>query len=404
MPSDNSGQAIQPTGAQVISETEFYVIAWVFVAICTIAFAVRAYIRYVCFRRLVVEDWLMLVALIMHNADAIVAQLYVRYCFVMETAERGDYSVVTPDFFTNSKKGLAGFGASVFLAILGVLIVKINFLLFFRRLGRDIRVFNIMWWVVLVFTVAGSLAQIGMEDYKCVFGPASFIFGPGCTSDGALKRNYFNAIFSCAVDAASDAMIIVFPTVILWKSGINLQKKIVLTFVFGLVAITIAITVARGSVFNEIYTSMGTAQAKEQEVSWTWFWFYCEFSVAYIIACIVSFRTLFVQRKNESSARYQQRVRREQAYRSALRRGWRAKAREFHDSVLDTCKTLEGEWSDSFDEMLAMDAVLPKPASGLMTVDFGNDDNWSTRKTTDDVKHSVSMQSLDPAYTRRVAC
>jgi hypothetical protein len=101
-------------------------------------------------------------------------------------------------------------------------------------------------------------------------------------------------------------------------------------------------------------------------------------SLAFLIACIVSFRTLFVQRNKKIQDEHQKHLLREAARQSAMRRGWRARARQLHESVLETCKTLEG-WSDS-DEALRMRS-LPGVPSGLMTVDFNDDDNWSRGAT-----------------------
>lgn len=105
-----------------------------------------------------------------------------------------------------------------------------------------------------------------------------------------------------------------------------------------------------------------------------------------------------MQRENKSKNALLEQRRREAAYQSAMRRGkgWRARARNLHDSVLDTCKTLEG-WYDSDAETLAMRG-LPVVPSGLMTVDFHDDSNWSRGVTRDgpgSVKiWSVSRQSL----------
>ncbi|KAK0628380.1 hypothetical protein B0T17DRAFT_505061 [Bombardia bombarda] len=299
MSSDHSGYIIQPAGSSSITEDTFYL----FVGICTTSFLTRAYIRWICFHRLLVEDWLMLVALMLHNGEAILAQIFVRHSFVMEAAERGDYPVVTPEFFNNSRRGLVALFTVTVATTVSVTIVKINFLLFFRRLGNSIRAFTIAWWLVLIFTVGGSLVQIGMIDFQWLSGQPEYIFSANYTSEDALKRNYFNAIFSVVVDAISDAM-------------------------------------------------------------------------TYIVACIVSFRTLFVHKGNQNSERYRQQQQRDEAYRSAMRRrGWRSKAREFHDSVLETCKDIEGSWSLSEDSYAMGRGGLPMPPSGLMTVDFSNDDN-----------------------------
>ncbi|KAK4184615.1 hypothetical protein QBC35DRAFT_47172 [Podospora australis] len=402
MADETGGRIIQPVGHSSITEPAFHAINWLFVAICTLAYLVRVYIRYVSFRKLTVEDWLMLVALVMHNATAIIAQLFIRHIFVLEAAERGDYSVVDEHFFDNCLRGLKAFGSTMVLTITGITIVKVNFLIFFRRIGRELRWFSVVWWGVLIFVLGTGASQIGMHDFKCVFSDADYIFTLNCTSNEARAKNYFNAIFSAAVDATSDALILVLPTIILWHARIERRKKILLGFVFGLVALTIGVTITRGSVSHDVYQTRGDEQGKEQSISWTWFWFYIESSTAYLVACIVNFRTLFVQRNNMSRERNEVRLRREQLHRSALRRGWLAKAKFYHDSVLvETCKEIEGSWSDT-DETLHLENRLPVPASGLMTVDFGNDENWSKAVPPGTAQsQAISLQSLEPTHAPR---
>ncbi|KAK4184522.1 hypothetical protein QBC35DRAFT_505785 [Podospora australis] len=399
-------QAFAPTGSDYIAQTPFIVLNWFFFALCLIAFSVRVYIRFVCFRRLLWEDYLMLVALILHSAEAVLVQLYIPYMYKVERAEKGDYSVITPDFFDHANMAFVAFGASINLTFVGVLIIKMNFLLFFKTLGSSVRGFNIAWWLVTLFTIGVTLAQIGMQQFKCFFGGADFIFSGNCTTKQALKHIFFGAIFSSAADAFSDILIVCFPIAILWNSGITLRKKLALTFVFSLVWFTIAVTIVRGAVFHNQYSASADADAdvQMQSPTFTWFWFYIEFSVAFIIACIVSFRSLFVQRAKKSSAVREEQERREAAYRSAIRRGWRYKLAMMQDSVLDTCRTLEG-WTGSSEETLHMNG-LPNIQSGLMTVDFQDDRNWrkklfSTTTTTTTVRSShenreYAMDKFDP--------
>ncbi|KAK3313271.1 hypothetical protein B0H66DRAFT_447173, partial [Apodospora peruviana] len=367
-----------PVGNDTVPEQAFRIVNWFFFGLCIIAITARVSIRWACFRRLVFEDYLMMVALLLHSAEAILIHLFVHYLYEAEALDRGDFSSFGPDTFTHIREGLIALGVGLNCTLVGVLIIKLNFLLFFRRLGASFRRFNIAWWAVTVFTVAGTAAQIGMEPFPCLFGSIDYILGPSCTNPDALKRLFFNTVFSATVDAASDVLIILFPTIILWGSGINLRKKMILTFVFGLVFLTIAVTIVRGSISHNQYGEEGTDPVRMQSLTFTWFWFHVEFSVAFVIACVVSFRTLFVQRAAKSSAAHDERQWREAAYRSAIRNGWRYKLRQVQDSVLDTCKTLEG-WSGSEAETLAMHG-LPTVPSGLMTVDFNDDDNWGTKK------------------------
>lgn len=107
-------------------------------------------------------------------------------------------------------------------------------------------------------------------------------------------------------------------------------------------------------------------------------------STAFLISCIVSFRSLFLRREKTSHDLLRERQRKESARQNALDKRWRIRLRNLHDSVLDTCRTLEG-WPGSDEELNAM-RTLPSVPSGLMTVDFSDDTNWnkSVRTVTRD--------------------
>ncbi|KFA81676.1 hypothetical protein S40288_07231 [Stachybotrys chartarum IBT 40288] len=341
------GLMLLPVAHDDIPRHVFYILNWVFFAICTIALAIRIYIRIACFRRLLLEDYIMIVALILHNAEAVLIQLFVGYAYDLELLQEGKPVALSPNFFSQVEESLISVGTSISITIVGILLVKLNFLLFFRCLGSHIRWFAFLWWATLVLTVGTTAAQIGMQDFQCFFGGIELILGGRCATIAAVDRIFFNAIFSAVVDALTDLLIICFPVAILWRSRIDMRKKIALTFIFCLVSLTMAITIIRGSIFHDVYDP------------------------PFIVACLVSFRTLFLHRERKSNARKDDEERRKALYESARRRGIKGRLRYFHDSVLDTCKTLEGRYSDESDTLTMRD--LP----GLMTVDFNDDANWT---------------------------
>lgn len=123
----------------------------------------------------------------------------------MEAVERGESTVIGPDFYSDSRNGFVALGASVNMTIVGVLVIKLSFLIFFRRLTTNTqRAVTIGWWVVILFTIAGAAAQIGMQQFGCFFGSAEYIFSDHCTDAASLRQIMFNAVFSAAVDAAAD--------------------------------------------------------------------------------------------------------------------------------------------------------------------------------------------------------
>jgi hypothetical protein len=152
----------------------------------------------------------MLLALAMHNAEAILIQLYVQYAYDIEAVQMGDISKISkmgnPDFLAGLKKGFVGIGASVHLSMVGILIVKLNFLLFFRRLGtKSHKIITILWWAVLTFTVAATAAQIGTQIFGCFFGDIAWIMSEsGCSNASISRRVFVINVFSATVDALSD--------------------------------------------------------------------------------------------------------------------------------------------------------------------------------------------------------
>ncbi|RYP63195.1 hypothetical protein DL770_009444 [Monosporascus sp. CRB-9-2] len=120
-----------------------------------------------------------------------------------------------------------------------------------------------------------------------------------------------------------------------------------------------------------------------------------EYIVAFIIACLVSFRSLFAQREDNALKETEEQARRRRAaigYTSRAK-GFRAKARLLHETLLDTLKTWEE--STRVDNELI---TLPRPPDGRLSVDVQEVDTWS------DVSKSAhgrsdSVRTLAPQYT-----
>ncbi len=50
-----------------------------------------------------------------------------------------------------------------------------SFLIFFKRLGQNVRHQGLVWWTVLIITAASYFACLGDIDYKCLASPFSYI-------------------------------------------------------------------------------------------------------------------------------------------------------------------------------------------------------------------------------------
>lgn len=103
--------------------------------------------------------------------------------------------------------------------------------------------------------------------------------------------------------------------------------------------------------------------------------------LAFIIACLVSFRTLFTRRAKRIGAKgKEQKDRQREPPEAPLPSGIRERAKLFHESLLDTCRSLESTNDDQSDDMLS----LPHPASGKPSVELSAMDGQSERPNLND--------------------
>ncbi|KAK8127286.1 hypothetical protein PG984_008394 [Apiospora sp. TS-2023a] len=382
--------------------------------LCFVALSIRAGIRFACFRKLFVEDYLMILALGFMLANAVLCQLRMDLVYLVDAVGNGDIAQ-PPDFDPSLLRAVhAQLVNSIFCA-LGIWVVKYNFLIFFYRLGSKVRRYRIALWVVVAVTTACLGVALGTQDYLCTTSSIEFIT-THCGASAGIKRQKNNTIVNTTLDVLTDVLIIVFPIVILWRVRIPLRRKIVLACFFGMVLLKVAITLVRVALTNSRLA---------QNMDWIWFWFTVEFvtgeyatparfhlinyhsmqslikgSPAFFVACTASFRSLFTQLdrsrngiplENQANA-----ARRPSISRSPKRR--------FQDTILNTILTLEGGAPNERDSYL----LDTEPPSYRSSGDDRHESRWSgpTRAESD------RAQSItDTSYTgarnneaRQISC
>ncbi|KAI0400158.1 hypothetical protein F4802DRAFT_586427 [Xylaria palmicola] len=381
-----------PTTPSLVSLEAFHGIIWGGFALCVIAFTSRVAIRAVCFRRLFVEDYIMLAALVVLLVTTILGQLFVGYIYKFTDVSNG--APPSPQFPVETSKGLRSFAALTVLNYIGIWLIKLNFLLFFRRLGNHVDKYRYFWWFVLFFNLAAGATCIGLIDFPCVLPPVEVIFAT-CNGTEPVTRSYTASKVSASLDAVGDGLIIAFPIWILWGCKLSLQKKLALSGIFSLVAFTIAVSIIRGSIFGGVYHSISKHETKQLNVTWIWFWFNIEFIVAFTVGCLVSFRALFGRKGGSAQGTDpDERCRRAALQaRSKTERGPRGRFRRLQEQLTTTFMTWEATMIDSEDRF-----GLPRPATGKLSLDFEtghrrSDASSSTELTigeTDDVELAQS--------------
>ena len=179
-------------------------IIWAGFGLCVIGFSSRLSIRVLCFGRLFLEDYLMMFSLCLLLTATILGQLSVGYIYNMVAVGNGK-AMPSPDFMSETTIGLRSFAVLMVLDYVGIWLIKLNFLLFFRRLGNHVRIYRMMWWFVVIFNLAAGITVIAMIDFTCLMPPAEEVIAK-CSSPSSAMGSYTDSKVSCSLDAVGDTM------------------------------------------------------------------------------------------------------------------------------------------------------------------------------------------------------
>lgn len=228
----------------------------------------------------------------------------------------------------------ASIGEGYFKSTLAVIIlfysslwsIKISFLLFFRRLGTNVKHQKLIWWPVFGFTIATYFACIGSIQYPCLVRSFMYLAAncatPSATSfqQDTLKLNcawdvatdFFSKFIELPWDVANTSTVMLIPITMLWGVQMKRGRKAALAGIFSLVVITMIFAIVRTAVVGSVATHL-------PDSSWLYMWSAIETSVgkqimhlcyadsssntgcvAIIVACLASFRNLFSRENSRS--------------------------------------------------------------------------------------------------------
>ena len=138
------------------------------VTFCFVAF--RGYVRLSLFRRLFVDDALVFASWLMLMGNAITWQIASGSMYTLVNVENG-VQLPPPDFFDQLKLFFRSQIAVNLLMTCGLWAIKLSFMLFFRKLGHNVRGQKPLWWGVLIAIVAAFAICIGVYDWPCLVRP-----------------------------------------------------------------------------------------------------------------------------------------------------------------------------------------------------------------------------------------
>jgi hypothetical protein len=329
------------TGRPILSKEVFVALLWVFFSIATIGLAFRFYVRIKCFRKLLADDYLAGFAWFLLLTSACIWHMTIDGMYELAYVSSG-VALPTANFMHNAHRFLLGSNVALVMFYVGLWSVKLSFLVFFYRLGNHFRAYQILWWIVLAFTIMSGIACIGSIQYHCLSDPFEKV-AMNCSSEKAIRWQEVTIKVNCALDVVTDVMIMALPISLLWSVKVSLGRKFLLAGLFSLVVITMAIAVVRVTVVSSGYTTTHGGARQQAEITWLYFWSFIEFAIAVMVACLASFRALFAQKNRASEA--DQAHKREIMQRegsNSKARAMMARAKYFQQSLFETMKT-EGE-------------------------------------------------------------
>lgn len=143
----------------------------------------------------------MLLALACHLGLAIMGQLFLANIYELTAVEHG--APIGPNFFTNVLHALKAFGVMSILSVIGIWLIKLNFLLFFYRLGSQIAVYRAVWWIVFIFSIGCGAGCLGLFQYPCMFGSLKTVFVQ-CATVSVIRETYVRVVMTAVLDILSD--------------------------------------------------------------------------------------------------------------------------------------------------------------------------------------------------------
>ncbi|KAI4155822.1 MAG: hypothetical protein LQ340_000729 [Diploschistes diacapsis] len=249
------------------------------VAACFIAF--RFYVRLTAFQKLYLDDYMVLTAWILLLVTSAIWQSQLPALYLLYQLAGGTVAP-TLDVLAKEQIPMHSQVPTVMFYYIGLWLVKFSFLIFFRRLGANVRGQKIWWWCVFTFTLLTLGSAVGVMSWGCSLGPLEYIF-----SESAASSAYTTLFYILAVDILTDGLILSIPIIMLWRVRISFRRKLALVGIFSLTVIVIVLAIIRVSlVYNP---------DKNVDATWLYMWSNIEIQVSLIVSCLASFRQLFVK-------------------------------------------------------------------------------------------------------------
>ncbi|KAK3986952.1 hypothetical protein QBC44DRAFT_332243 [Cladorrhinum sp. PSN332] len=280
-----------------VSENLFLGLIWASEALALVFLGVRLYTRVRANRRIFWDDAL---AIFAASLTVVVAGLWQWQAPIMYDILKvmAGLAPPGPNFVDQTLMWLKVQLIAELFFYTSLAVIKLAFLLFFKRLGTNVNRFNWFWWPVVVFVVIVYAVSLGTVEYRCLLPTFEEVMGY-CSSQKASNFTALTLKINCALDVISDFFIICIPVWLLWNVRIAFAKKMAFVGLFSLSLVTMAIATARAAELAATTWTNGVI-----DPSYLWMWTAVEPCVAIAVSCLSAFPQLFAASVNANKPAY----------------------------------------------------------------------------------------------------
>ena len=193
---------------------------WGATAISAMFVVFRVFVRIKVFRKIWVDDVLVVFAWLLLLITAILWQtqieaLYIQFELLAQTV------LPTPEIEHKQVVYFRSLAALIVMFYTCLFAIKLSFLFFFRRLGAKVQGQGTWWWIVLVFNTATWITLIASMGWRCMLRSLTYIFSKThfgttvftidqcvayCSRPPSLDFQHRTFVYNCAIDVITDLM------------------------------------------------------------------------------------------------------------------------------------------------------------------------------------------------------
>ncbi|OQE37851.1 hypothetical protein PENCOP_c009G04926 [Penicillium coprophilum] len=275
-----------------VPESVFLAVLWTLTGISLIFVVFRIYAQVASFRRLFLDDFLVIFALVIILTAAVIWQVEGKVLYELYAISAG-LEPFTLEFLPRYNTFMRFNAPFEILFYSALWSVKFSFMTLFYRISAKLKYLRIWWFVVFFCTASVYVASVADIEYKCSLGGIEYIITQ-CPQPHHV--HYENRMFwaNCAGDVITDLMILSIPFLLLWRTKISLRKKLVLLSIFSATIFIMVVAIIR--------VAVGMTYDRQINIDWLCFWSFIEVDVAIIVSCVASLRQLFVASQSQSSS------------------------------------------------------------------------------------------------------